>query len=558
MEKKRILKISLILICFTFLFGCSKEEKDNETTSSPNSTNNVQETTYNETTINDNYRTFYEIFVRSYYDGNGDGIGDLQGLTEKLDYLNDNDPSTDTDLGITGIWLMPIMQSATYHKYDVEDYYTIDDEYGTMEDFDKLLEECHKRNISVVIDFVFNHTSSRHEWFVKATDYIKNLKAGEVPSAEACEYFDYYQFEKDKGGTDKWHKVGKTDWYYYSQFGITMPDLNLTNEKVKSGIEEAAKFWLDKGVDGFRLDAVKHYFDGDDDKNVETLKWFQDYCDSVKADTYNVGEVWDTLGTINKYYTSGVMSIFNYALGSSAGKLVETTNTAGNGVAGKTLAQNMVKLQELFSASNPDYINSSFITNHDNPRAAGYVGYDEQKVKYLAALNLMMDGTSYIYYGDELGMTGSSKGDKNDPDYRTHMYWDVDGTKGITEDPKNVSQAQEHKFGTEVEQQKDKTSVLNYYKQAIKLRNTNPEIARGTIAVMTDITDGDIFATTRTYNDSTIEVIINNSTETKTITVDQSKHSYSKLAGSLSVNEEEVKLDGDKLTLPAYGIAVLR
>lgn len=134
----------------------------------------------------DLYRSWYEVFVYSFYDGDGDGIGDLPGLTEKLDYINDGNPATDTDLGCDGIWLMPVMPATTYHKYDVTDYCAIDEQYGTMEDFETFVNACHERGIRVMIDFVMNHTSSQHPWFQTAAEYLKDLPEGMEPDTEAC------------------------------------------------------------------------------------------------------------------------------------------------------------------------------------------------------------------------------------------------------------------------------------------------------------------------------------------------------------------------------------
>ncbi len=153
--------------------------------------------------IDDNYRNYYEIFVLSFYDSDGDGVGDLNGVTEKLDYIK--------DMGFNGIWLMPIMPSPTYHKYDVIDYCAIDKQYGTIDDFKKLVEECHKRDIRLVIDFVINHSSTKNEWFIQAKDYLKGLEAGAEPDLEKCPYVGYYHFSKTKeNGT--YYKVGGSEW----------------------------------------------------------------------------------------------------------------------------------------------------------------------------------------------------------------------------------------------------------------------------------------------------------------------------------------------------------
>ena len=176
--------LATILVAALFLTGCGankngqqKEEKKNEIPL------NI---------IDDKYRNFYEVFVYSFYDSDGDGIGDFKGLIEKLDYINDGDNSTDSDLGMNGIWLMPIMPSDTYHKYDVKDYYDIDKDYGTMDDFKAFMEECNKRDIHVIIDLVINHTSSNNEWFVSATNYLKSLEFGVEPDISACPYVEYY------------------------------------------------------------------------------------------------------------------------------------------------------------------------------------------------------------------------------------------------------------------------------------------------------------------------------------------------------------------------------
>ena len=159
--------------------------------------------------IDDNYRTYYEVFVYSFCDSDGDGIGDLQGLISRLDYINDGDDATDTDLGCNGIWLMPVNPSPTYHKYDVADYYAIDEAYGTLEDFQELLSECDRRGIKVIMDLVLNHSSSQNPWFQDACAYLKGL-GGAQPDTAECPYFDYYHFSKEQGGG--WYQVEGTDW----------------------------------------------------------------------------------------------------------------------------------------------------------------------------------------------------------------------------------------------------------------------------------------------------------------------------------------------------------
>jgi alpha-amylase len=201
-----------------------------------------------------NATTWYEIFVRSFKDSDGDGIGDFQGIISQLDYLNDGNPDTTTDLGITGIWLMPIMPSPSYHGYDITDYLAVNPDYGTMQDFKALLEACHARGIRVIIDFVVNHTSSEHPWFQAA------LKGDPT-------YKDYYVWQKKDPATngpwgqDPWHK-GTNNEYYYGAFWGGMPDLNYHNPKVIEEVYAVSDYWVKEvGVDGFRIDAARYLFE---------------------------------------------------------------------------------------------------------------------------------------------------------------------------------------------------------------------------------------------------------------------------------------------------------
>ena len=241
--------------------------------------------------IDGNYRSYYEVFVYSFYDSDGDGTGDLKGLTEKLDYINDDDPSTDTDLGCTGIWLMPVMPSPSYHKYDVTNYMDIDPQYGTLEDFQAFLDAAHQRGISVIIDFVMNHTSSDHPWFQEAAAYLRNLAPWETPDRTVCPYVDYYNFSREPGTC----KLEGTEWYYEAPFWSGMPDLNLYNEAVRAEMEATVTFWLDLGMDGFRLDAAKEFVSGDTNANIEILSWFNNWVRANKNTPFVYPRDWTHL-----------------------------------------------------------------------------------------------------------------------------------------------------------------------------------------------------------------------------------------------------------------------
>ena len=222
-----------------------------------------------ETAPDDNYRTTYEVFVYSFADSNGDGIGDLNGLYDNLGYINDGQPSSGMDLSAGEIWLMPIFPSPTYHKYDTTNYMDVDPTYGTLEDFDKLLKECHARGINVILDLALNHTSTEHPWFQAAKEYLEKLPAGKDPVKDECPYVWYYTFSQEQ--YPGFVPMDDT-WYYEARFWEGMPDLNLSTPEVRNELSTIMKFWLDRGVDGFRLDAVTSYYTDNPDGNMEFMK----------------------------------------------------------------------------------------------------------------------------------------------------------------------------------------------------------------------------------------------------------------------------------------------
>lgn len=499
--------------------------------------------------IDDNYRNYYEIFVYSFCDSNGDGIGDLKGVTSKLDYIK--------DMGFNGIWLMPIMPSTTYHKYDVTDYCAIDPQYGTMDDFDELVSECNKRGIKLILDLVMNHSSAKHPWFTEMKNALNNPACGASADAEClssgkcpthCKYVNYYNLSKES--KPKYHKLN-AEYYYECQFWDQMPDLNLENEDVRHEFEDIVKFWLDKGVGGFRLDAVKEFVSGNTDKNVEILKWFAEYCKSVKPDCYLVGEEWDNFSTYVKYYDSGMPSIFGYELATQDGLIAKVINTATTGV--KQFTNAMVTIEEGIAKRNPDGLDAPFISNHDNGRDSGFLRYDAVRIKAAAGLLMTMTGSPFVYYGQEIALTGSGNKDEN---YRAPMIWDSNGT-GSPNSPANM-EPQEQRFPSTEDQLSDPNSILNYYKRAVRIRNENPEIARGKTAKI-DLGDNvDIAAIERTYNGKSITIVYNYSEQEHEFTDAALNLGSKQIRGYLTTDSsQEVTLDNGTLKIPPYGIAFL-
>lgn len=499
------------------------------------------------TVIDDNYRTWYEIFVYSFCDSDGDQVGDLQGVISKLDYI--------ADMGFNGIWLMPIMPAASYHKYDVKDYLEIDPEYGTMEDFEELAAECDKRGIKLIIDLVLNHTSSEHFWFTEACDYLESLGADEEPSAEDCPYYEYYNFVKGNPNSDVWYQVGSSDYYYEGMFWSGMPDVNFESQGLRREFEAVMDFWLEKGAGGFRLDAVKEFYSGATSKNVEVLTWVNDYVKASDPDAYMVGEAWEGLGTYAQYYASGIDSFFDFEFAGPTGVVTKTLTFSGETNSAQAYAKALSRVQNAIREYREDAIDAPFFVNHDMARAAGYMQYDERKVKMAAPLNILMSGSAFVYYGEEIGMTGSGK----DENKRAPMYWSADASaEGMTRGPLDM-EPQENQFACAEEQMKAEDSIYSFYKDTILLRNQNPEIARGTVARLEEVEDQDIAAISKTYDGKTIYLLYNISeTDEKQVTMSAEQYGELDIAGYLSVDGGAVTMKDGVVTMPSYSVAVLR
>ena len=518
----------------------------------------------------DKYRTYYEIFPYAYYDSDGDGIGDLNGIVSKLDYLNDGDTTTTDDLGVDGIWLMPIMPSPSYHKYNVSDYKNIDPAYGTLDDFKKLVDESHKRNINVIIDLVLNHSSRQHEWYKNA---LKELAEGKTDG-----YAQYYHF-KENNNEAGWKETGVGNWYYECEFDADMPDLNLTNEKVRDEIKGIVKYWIDMGVDGFRLDAVLWYENTGNDDSIADLKWLYDYAKTVKDDVYMVGECWDGAGVISNFYKSGVDSFFDFAAQGPSGRV----NSAVRSQDAESYVNSLISYQDMIKKNNENAINAPFISNHDTTRSASFI-MKKTNQKMAAAMYILSPGNAFIYYGEEIGMTGGSE---NDPDKRTGMYWSATDTKGYVAQIPGASNKSVPDEAVD-EQLKDDESLLSFYKRVIALKNQNPEIARGNLTAVN--TDTAAVAGYVCDNDgSKVLVLFNVGGNGETVTISDDTFKVNEVRGYViaategddsdvgaadidallgggsseeeSVQEAEItefSVSGQEITLPPYSAIVLK
>ena len=568
---KRILYVLLCaVLCLT---GCNKSQNTDQAAAAgqPAAVSGAEQAADGETTAavsvqmldynkdltkavkDDDYRTTYEIFVYSFCDSNGDGIGDLNGIRSKLDYIQ--------DLGFDAIWLTPVHPSSTYHKYDVDDYYAIDPAFGTMEDYEALLAECHERGIRVYMDLVLNHTSDDNAWFKAAVDYLHELPSGWEPDTSYCKYYDYYNFTRQSA--DGYAPVEGTEWYYEARFWSEMPDLNLSSEAVRGEIRSILEYWLGKGVDGFRLDAVTYYINGNPDANVEFLRFLTEAGRSIKADCYFVGEAWTGRNEIAKLYESGIDSLFDFPFSGNEGfiaNIVRGNYKASDYVKGMLLAQ------EAFSAANPDYVDAPFYTNHDMARSAGYYGADEGPVTKMAyAMSLFMSGNSFVYYGEEIGMKGAGK----DENKRVPMYWSDDPKDpDMCAGPPDMDEMP-MKFAPAKAQREDGLSLWTWFREVIRVRNAFPAIARGRTEGADSISDDNVAAFFRRYAESGADggsaaagasegdlLIVMNLRGEAAVKELAGVGDGLILAAVLNTNEESITYENGVLTLPGYSIAV--
>lgn len=464
-------------------------------------------------------RTFYEIFVRSFNDSNGDGIGDLKGVTQKLDYLS--------GLGVKGIWLMPVNSSQSYHGYDVTDYYNINSQYGTLEDLKQLIQEAHKRDILVAMDLVLNHTSDQHPWFLDAVK-DKNSK-----------YRDYYIWSDSKTDVNESSPISAQPWvpigddHYYALFWKGMPDLNYDNKAVREEAKKVSKFYLDMGVDGFRLDAARWIYN-DDSKNVEWWKEFNSYVKSVNKNAFLVGEVWDSSPDVIAPYFAGLDACFNFPV----------RDALASGISGKSFDMalgTLVYSHEAYAKYNKDYTDAPFLNNHDINRVMSDV-QDVEAYKKAAAVLLTLPGTPFIYYGEELGMLGA----KPDESIREPFLWDTDSSKNTSWEASTNDAA---KIAVSVEE-KDKNSLLNLYKAFIKLRNENTALLTGDLKLLEGGSSG-VTAFKRSDASEDVYVFVNlNADEVKQpIDIDKAEVIYSsaRKTGNIKFSKGQLALKGNEI-----------
>ncbi|HET7234693.1 MAG TPA: alpha-amylase family glycosyl hydrolase [Longimicrobium sp.] len=434
----------------------------------------------------------YEVFVRSFQDSNGDGIGDINGLIQKLDYINDGNPASRRDLGAQCIWLMPVAESPSYHGYDVSNYYRVEPDYGTNDDFKRLVAEAHRRGIKVLVDMVLNHASSEHPYFQAAL---------RDPSSPYRGWFRFSDSIQGKGpwGGDAWHKSPVRNEYYYGVFWSGMPDLNYQTPAVRDEANKVADYWLrEMGVDGFRLDAVPYLVEegtqlAGSPGTHQLLRDYAAHIRSVNPNAWTVGEVWDSTTAMMAYYPDQLTSYFPFEVSDSLLAAVKNGNA-------RNLLRGYLRLQQ----SLPGNRYSPFQRNHDQTRTLTVLGGDMAKARVAATLLLTLPGLPFVYYGEEIGMMG----DKPDERLRTPMQWTRGAGGGFTTGKPWQALQADSMTTTVAAQDADSGSLLNLYRTLIHLRARNPALARGELVPLTTGNDA-VAAYLRREGDRAVLVVAN-------------------------------------------------
>ena len=539
--------------------------------------------------------TVYQIYPRSFYDTNGDGFGDLKGVTAKLDYIK--------ELGVDYIWMTPFFVSPQYDNgYDVEDYYNIDPRYGTMEDFEELSKEAEKRGIKLMLDMVFNHTSSNHEWFQKALggdEKYKNFYIFKKGKADGSAPTNW----ESKFGGNAWEYVPEMDEYYLHLFHVKQPDLNWDNPEVREEVKKIVRFWMEKGVKGFRFDVVnliskdkyEDDFEGDgrrfytDGPNIHKyLKELNEGSFGQDAEIITVGEMSST----------SMENCFGYA-GADSNELSMVfsfhhlkVDFMGN-EKWVLVPVDFMKLKKIIfewqtgMAENNAW-NAVFWCNHDQPRPVSRFGdegkYWKTSAKMLATIIHGLRGTPYIYQGEEIGMTntdftkieqfkdveslnhyeilqqkGLSKEDAlriiqihSRDNGRTPMQWNGETHGGFTTGTPWIGVNENYSEINAQIQLQDETSVFHYYKTLVAMRKEYDIIAYGDIKPM-DAKHSNVFAYERTYGEESLLVVCNfYKNEVKWNTA-RELNGYEVILG----NYQDQKIEKDEITLRPYEAMML-
>ncbi|MDP4120693.1 MAG: alpha-amylase family glycosyl hydrolase [Bacillota bacterium] len=522
-------------------YGCNKNNSSVSSTASDTSSNSVAKVSYplrNKGDESQKYGVYYEIFVRSFADSNGDGIGDLNGVTSKLDYLK--------SLGIQGIWLMPINPSPSYHGYDVMDYNSINSDYGTIKDFQNLVAKAHSDGIKVIMDFVVNHTSDKDPWFIASKD----------PKSKYRNYYHWVSqndssvdFDSETPWNSKeWHSNG--DGYdYFAMFSDSMPDLNYDNPDVRTEIINSATKWLNMGVDGFRLDAAMHIYGANEpstgsmSRTDKNLKWWNEFaiaCEKVNPKVYLCGEAWQSQQVLPEY-AQPFDTKFDFSFQSNLMSAVPNNIAM---LADQSLADAFADSLKQNTDIDKKFIDGVFGANHDINRIMSQVNENVSEAKMVANIYMTLPGNPFIYYGEELGMQGQGKDEnKREPLLWSNSKNSMTATWESDSDNSGIEPADK--------QMTDKDSLFNYYKSLIALRKAHPVFFSGTFTSINANTN--VMGYLRQDSNEGIYVFNNLLNEAVTFSAKDAK-----FGNILFKTNDKCKINGTTITLDADASIIIQ
>lgn len=496
--------------------------------------------------MENNHRVFYEIFVGSFSDSDGDGTGDLRGIINRMDYLNDGDPASGNSLGIEGIWLTPVFVSPSYHKYDVTDYYRIDPAFGTEEDLKELVALCHERDVKLILDLPLNHTGANNSWF-------RSFREAHLRQDPSDPYYDFYTWlnpDDPVPAGRRFTRLSSPDLRVEANFSDNMPELNFDNEDVRKAVLEVAAYWMNLGIDGFRFDAAKYPYYGEHDRNAEFWIWYTDELKKINPDVYTVAEVWDGDGVINRYLKA--FNCFRFSTSQADGLIAETARAGDVNKFVQATQSYLKSIREI----NPDAMNIPFIANHDTDRASGYLTVASGRMAVAANLYLLMPGSPFIYYGEEIGLRGSRGGANTDANRRLAMLW---GDGDTVRDPEGSTYDKQTTYSVK-DLEGMAGSILRHYRKLMAIRKANPEIARGEMTALS-FKDTKLGGFLCTLDGSTVGVFHN--TTDKILSVDLSEATdqpFSQITAMVATDPFDyvAELEGTVLTLGPQTSVVLR
>lgn len=472
----------------------------------------------------------YHIFVRSFCDGNGDGIGDLKGITSKWDYLH--------KLGVEAILISPVFASPSYHKYDVTDYFSLSPEYGTVESFQYFIKDAHAEGFKVILDIPLNHCSNKHPWFLSASKSVNSeyrdyfLWNEKPPVAEKSQW---YLPKDDKGKT-----IGKA--YYYGYFSPEMPDWNYDNPKVVEEAKRILKFWIDNGVDGFRLDAAQHIFN-DTNKNIGFWTVISAYVKNLNKSLFLVGEVNNSFDKVAPYLKP-LDACFDFNLADEVVRTIKTEDASG-------FNNKMEKIISHYSDANKEYKDAIFLTNHDQNRVMSDLDNNLAKAKLAATVLLTLPGIPYIYYGEEIGMRGM----KPDEYIREPMLFYPE------KEDKMRTHWEKPKYSTDKTvvpaylQMPEDASLFNHYGNIIRIRNLSNALRFGQFE-KSELCNKSVLAYYRYYNQQRYLMVFNLTSTPVTLTLNEKDKDLSKMIFQTS-RETFLNSNAMKLTVGPYSCIIL-